>query len=171
MDNSDGWIALLVLALFALSVLTTIGGLVLAIWLERRHFQSIRDREAGFHDYPAVPTRSWDTGVEVADARLVTASVVVSLSHFKRFMVRFRQIFGGRIRSYENLLERGKREAILRLKEQTPDHHIIVNLRLLTSNIASIHDPRQKGASGVEVLASGTAVQYRSATSGGTIPG
>lgn len=126
--------------------------------LEKRHFRSIRKREAATQHYPAAPTRAWDSDYEVADFRLVSASVVVSLDYFKRILAGSRNIFGGNNRSYETLLDRAKREAILRLKEQTPDYHIIVNLRIVTSNIVSVH-ARRKGLGGVEVLAFGTAVR------------
>ena len=69
-----------------------------------------------------------------------------------------RNVFGGRIRSFESLLDRAKREAILRMKEQYPDGHIIVNLRLNTSQIGSTQG--KKGLGAVEVLASGTVVRY-----------
>lgn len=44
-----------------------------------KHFKSIRAREAATTHFPAVPTSSWDTRAPVADSRLVSASVVVSL--------------------------------------------------------------------------------------------
>ena len=73
-------------------------------------------------------------------------------------LANLRKIFGGRLGAYETLLERARREAILRLKEQSAGAHLIVNLRLETCTIA-----RTKGRQGigaVEVLAYGTAVRY-----------
>lgn len=134
-------------------------GLVAGTILERRHFASIRRREARFADYPAVPARSWDRSRAVVESRLVSASVVVSADYFKRILASFRNLFGGNVRSYETLLDRARREAILRLKEQAPNGHLILNLRLATSNISS----SQQGTAGlaaVEVLAVGTAVRY-----------
>jgi len=150
--------------IFGFPLALILGGLVIGRILEKRHFASIRVREAAHLSYPAVPTQtvptpSWDPNATVTSAHLVTASVVVSLDHFKKILAPFRKLFGGNIRSYESLLDRAKREAILRLKERAPEGHIIVNLRLITSNIASIHDRRQK-VGGVEVLAFGTVVQY-----------
>ena len=150
---------IIVMVIMLSPFLVIVGALIIGRALENRHFKSIREREAAHSNYPAVPTQSWDFGTPVIDSRLVSASIVVSLDHFKRFLAGFRNFFGGNIRSYESLLDRAKREAILRLKEQAPDCHIIVNLRLITSNIASIHY-KNKGTSGVEVLAFGTAVRY-----------
>lgn len=158
MDESNAEIVIIVLV-YGFPVFLAIGALVIGRHLEKNHFQSIREREAATQHYPVVPTRTWDSDYQVADFQLVSASVVVSLDYFKRILAGFRNIFGGNIRSYESLLDRAKREAILRLKEQAPNCHIIVNLRLVTSNIVSVHTQR-KGLGGVEVLAFGTAIRY-----------
>ena len=126
---------------------------------ERKHYASIHRREAQFLRQPAVTSKQWDTGRSVADARLVVASVVVSADYFKRLLAGLRNIIGGRMRSYESLLDRARREAILRLKEQCPDADIIVNLRLETSSIGGAK--RQGSVSAVELLAYGTAITYR----------
>ncbi|MEM1294071.1 MAG: heavy metal-binding domain-containing protein [Verrucomicrobiota bacterium] len=156
-DSTAELIGVLIIYLFPIFI--AIMAMFIGRYLEQRHFRSIRDRETATNHYPAVPTSTWDPEASVLDSRLVTSSVVVSLDHFKRILANFRNIFGGNVRSYESLLDRGKREAILRLKEQAPDCHIIVNLRIVTSNIASVHD-RRNTMGGVEVLAFGTAVKY-----------
>tara|TARA_R110002096_G_scaffold16106_20_gene55101 strand:+ start:22669 stop:23178 length:510 start_codon:yes stop_codon:yes gene_type:complete len=158
MDDSTAELIFILVA-YSFPVIFAIGAMFIGRYLEQQHFRSIRDREAAMNHYPAVPTSTWDPAATVLDSRLVSSSVVVSLDHFKRILAGFRNIFGGNIRSYESLLDRGKREAILRLKEQAPDCHIIVNLRIVTSNIASVHD-RKNGVGGVEVLAFGTAIKY-----------
>ncbi len=147
--------------IYGIPVFLAVMGFVVGGMLESAHFKSIKAREAGLSHYPAVPTPSLDPGRSVAHTELVAASVVVSLDYFKRILASFRNIFGGRVRSYESLLDRAKREAILRLKEQSPEAHIIVNLRVNTSQISSTQG-RKKGLGAVEVLAAGTAVQYRS---------
>jgi uncharacterized protein YbjQ (UPF0145 family) len=128
-------------------------------YAERQHYASIHQREAYFLRLPAVTTKSWDTTRTVLDARLVSGSVVVSADYFKRLLANLRNLIGGRMRSYESLLDRARREAILRLKEQYPDADIIVNLRLETSTIGSRN--RQNGISCVELIAYGTAIKYR----------
>jgi uncharacterized protein YbjQ (UPF0145 family) len=126
---------------------------------ERKHFASIRKREFQFQNLPAVPTKQWDTDREVAHAWLVTGTVVVSTDYFKRLLAGLRNIVGGRMRSYESLLDRARREALLRLKKSCPQAHIIVNLRFETSAIASAN--RQGGVSAVELVVYGTAIRYR----------
>ncbi len=148
---------ILVLAYGIPFIMLFFGGFVGTI-LERRHLASIRKREAATGDLPAVPTRSLETGRTVAEAKLVSASVVVSHDYLKRFLASIRKIFGGRLRSYESLIDRARREAILRVKEQVPDASIIVNLRLETATIGRTHGKNGIGA--VEVMAYGTAVTY-----------
>ena len=128
-------------------------------YAERKHYDLIHQREAQFLQLPAVPSRQWDSSRSVEDAWLVSGSVVVSSDYFKRLLANLRNIVGGRMRSYESLLDRARREAILRLKEQCPDANIIVNLRMETSSIGSTR--RQNGVSCVEVVAYGTAIKYR----------
>ena len=128
-------------------------------YAERKHYASIHQREAQFLQLPAVPTRQWDTSRAVADARLVSGSVVISSDYFKRLLAGLRNIVGGRMRSYESLLDRARREAILRMKEQIPDADIIVNLRVETSTIGGAR--KQGSVSAVELVAYGTAIKYR----------
>lgn len=126
--------------------------------IERRHYRSIREREAATAGLPVVTLRTLDDTRPVAEARLVTASVVISHDNFKRFLAQVRKIFGGSLRSYESLLDRARREAVLRLKAECPDAHIVMNLRLDTANIANMQG--KKGIGALEVLASGTAVRF-----------
>lgn len=125
---------------------------------ERRHYASIRARENDGPRVPVVPSRSWDEDRLVVESRLVTASVVVSLDYFKRFLAQLRNLIGGRVGAYESLLDRARREAILRLQAQCPDADLILSFRLETSSIANTRG--KHGAGGVEVLAYGTMVRY-----------
>ena len=126
---------------------------------ERSHYASIHSRETHFSGLPAVPTRQWDTNRPVADSRMVMGSVVVSIDYFKRLLAALRSIVGGRIRSYESLMNRARREAVLRMKEQCPDADIIVNLRLETSTIGN--QTRRNKVACIETIAYGTAIKYR----------
>lgn len=138
-------------------VLLFFGGVVGTI-LERNHLASIRRREAETSDLPAVPTRGLEPGRAAVEARLVSASVVISHDYLKRFLASLRKLIGGRLRSYESMVDRARREAILRVKEQVPDASIIVNLRLETSTIGRTQG--RKGVGAVEIMAYGTAVWY-----------
>jgi uncharacterized protein YbjQ (UPF0145 family) len=91
---------------------------------------------------------------------LVTGSVVVSVDYFKRFLAGLRGLVGGEVKSYGTLLDRARREAVLRMKEEAirKGYDAIVNVRLETSRLASGRRDG-KGTAGVEMLAFGTAVK------------
>ena len=93
------------LAFFPLLLL----GLLAGRWNERRHYESIRRREAALAALPVMPSAEWDRERGVEAAWLVSASVVVSVDYFKRFAMGIRNLFGGNVRSYESLLDRARR--------------------------------------------------------------
>ena len=141
--------------IFFLILLTT--GFLIGRRVESKHYASIHEREQKFKRLPAF---SWKIPVGVkgkqVEARMVSGNCVVSVDYFKRVTAGLRNIFGGNVVSYETLVDRARREAVLRLKESCPDASQIINLRLETS---SIFKQSGQGAVGsIEVLAYGTAL-------------
>jgi uncharacterized protein YbjQ (UPF0145 family) len=139
-------------------VLLILIGKVVGSSIERSHYRSIVKREARFGAQPALSTKQLDAPGPLRSASLATGSVVVSVDHFKRFVSGFRMIFGGEVRSYSSLIDRARREAVLRMKESQPDADAYINTRLETSTIASTTG--HEGIGTIEVLAYGTAVHY-----------
>ena len=128
--------------------------------VETRHYRSITTREQDFLDLPAVTLKhALDPERKVARAKLVAGSVVVSVDYFKRFLAGLRNVFGGRVSAYETLVDRARREAILRMKEEAKGADIILNMRLETSSISK---GRKNAVGTVEALAYGTAITYTS---------
>lgn len=127
--------------------------------LERRHFASIRNREDDLHGFPVVTIETLPHDWTVGTSDLVTGSVVISLDYFKRIVAGLRGIFGGRIKTYEPLLDRARREALLRMTEDARRRgfNAVINVRLETSRLANATGDG-KGTAGVEMLAIGTAV-------------
>jgi len=131
-------------------------------WVERRHYRDIRRRDVGLRGLPAVTFRSVPKAWEVEESELVIGSVVVSVDHFKRFLAGLRQIFGGRVKSYESLMDRARREALLRCKEaaKARGFQAVMNVRIETARLASSR--RQgKATAGVEVMAFGTGLRLK----------
>lgn len=128
--------------------------------IERRHFASIRAREEQYRQFPVVTFETLPRGWQIASAEVAQGSVVISIDYFKRFLATLRGIVGGRIRSYEPLLDRARREAVLRMIEDAVARGFdaIVNVRLETSRLATSRSDG-KGTAGVEMLAFGTAVR------------
>jgi uncharacterized protein YbjQ (UPF0145 family) len=138
-------------------VLLLVLGFVAGRIAESNHYKSIRTREEKFRGVPTVSWRTLDGSKTVNYSELAHGSVVISVDHYKRFLMSFRKIFGGEIRSYASLLDRGRREALLRMKEYCPSADIYLNCRIETSTISN---GQGKSAGTVEVLAYGTAVKY-----------
>lgn len=128
---------------------------------ERRHYRSIRERERKFLTQPAVSFGKFQGQETVADARLVSGSAVISIDYFKRLLAGLRALVGGRVKSYESLLDRARREALLRMKEKAAGADAIVNLRIETTSISKGSRNRNNSVSTVEALAYGTALYRR----------
>lgn len=126
---------------------------------ERRHYASITRRETEQLEFQAMTVEPFLPGEEVADTFLVQGSAVISIDYFKRMLAVLRNVFGGRVKAYESLVDRARREATLRMKEQALARgaDMVVNLRLETSTIGN--SANRKGRVGsVEAIAYGTAV-------------
>lgn len=148
---------------FAPLVFLLVLGLAAGTLAERRHFTDIRIREGRFRTLPALTFSKPPSDWVIAGSGLAAGSVVVSLDYFKRFAASLRMIFGGRIKAFEPLLERGRREAILRMKEDAAaaGYDAIINVRLETSRIANADGST---TAGVELMAYGTGVKLREAS-------
>ena len=131
-------------------------GYIFGSMAEKRHYRSILKREKQYQQIILIASKYAPRELSKYQSTLLTGSVVISVDYFKRFLAGLRSFFGGNISSYESLLDRARREAILRLKEQAhkKGSHMLVNLKLETSSIS-------KGAKdtvgSVEVLAYATA--------------
>lgn len=141
---------LLVLALLAL-------GYVVGRLLESRHYQSIMARERELTRLPAVPTRYPPVSRPYYEQQLVYGNTVISVDYFKRFLAGLRNFFGGRVTPYESLLDRARRESILRMKEMADalGAEAVFNIKVET---ASISKGRRQTIGSIEVLAYGTAL-------------
>lgn len=129
-------------------------GYFVGSYVEKEHYRSIRERETALLNLPAVTGKNLaQEDKEIAQARLVSGNVVIAQDYFKMIFAGLRNFLGGGISAYETLLDRGRREAVLRLKENSAGADIILNTRIETCRIT-------KGGS-IEVFAYGTAVYYK----------
>ena len=126
-------------------------------YAESNHYKSILKREKALNSIPSIATKIPPVRRQDLSSQLVAGSVVVSIDYFKRFIAGLRNIFGGRVTSYETLLDRARREAILRMKEEAKklNAELVFNIKIETS---SIHKGRGNSIGSVEVLAYGTAL-------------
>ena len=90
-------------------------GYIVGSLSERRHYRSIEARERALLRLAVVTAEGRFDPYQVKDAFLVNGSVVISTDYFKRLLAILRNIFGGRVKAYESLVDRARREAILRV--------------------------------------------------------
>jgi len=125
---------------------------------EKKHYQSIIEREKQLVLLPTTSSKKvGHEKREIDHCQLVNGSMVVSVDYFKRILAKLRNFFGGNVQSYETLIDRARREAVLRMKESCPEADMVINLRLETSSITK---GRKNQIGSVEVLAYGTAVYF-----------
>lgn len=127
-------------------------------WQERRHYASIREREAKYANILAFAVRYPPDVVTPQDCRLVAGSVVISSDYFKQFVAGLRTLIGGRLTTYESLLDRARREATLRMKEQAQrfGSTLVINVKVESTTVSG---GARKGLPAMEVMAYGTALK------------
>ena len=125
---------------------------------ETRHYKSIRARERSSGGITVFSNRFPPRLPAPHDAVLVSGSVVISEDYFKQAVAGLQTLFGGRLRSYESLLDRARREAVLRMKEDARQRlgTMIVNVKFETYSV-----PGKAAMGAVEILAYGTALVPR----------
>ncbi len=118
---------------------------------DHRHERSLRRREADLAGFVVTVTARIPGRPEPTWATLVLGEVVVASDYGKQFVARLRNLIGGEVRSYRRLIDRGRREAVLRAVEDARSRNAvgIVNARFETSMIT---------ANAAEVICYGTAV-------------
>ena len=133
-------------------------GLLLCGWYfgrraEKKHYKSIIERELEFNALPAIASRYPPTDTAY-NQKLVAGSTVVSSDYFKSITAAMINIFGGEVKPFEALIDRARRESILRMKLEAKNvgADMVFNIKMETSQIAA----GKIGA--IEVLAYGTAL-------------
>lgn len=129
-------------------------------YLEGKHYKSIRLREKKLAKRPAINLKKLPLeGREILSSQLAIGSTVVSVDYFKRFLAGLRLVFGGRLSSYESLLDRARREAILRMKEDVKNADLYLNVRIETSSISKGQEDKSVGS--IEAVAYSTAIKFK----------
>ncbi|MEM9136791.1 MAG: heavy metal-binding domain-containing protein [Cyanobacteria bacterium P01_F01_bin.42] len=134
-------------------------GYFVGIYFEKKHYADIRRREKRTLNVPLINFGAKTPLPEANEASLFAGSVVISSDYFKTFTATLVNIIGGRIVVYESLLDRGRREALLRMKEEAIAWGAtqVVNVRLETSNISQSNSNNSMVA--IEIIAYGTGIR------------
>jgi uncharacterized protein YbjQ (UPF0145 family) len=134
----------------ALGATLLVVGYIVGSAREQKHFISIKLREKELLYMSVRPDKILDVQ-SIEKVELVTASVVIASDYFKTVTSSLKSIIGGALNSQETLIDRARREAILRLKEKTKKLGAdeIIGLRIETMALDQM---------GVEVMVYGNAV-------------
>ena len=140
-----------------LFLLLLVLGYFIGSHLERKHYRSIKQREEKYNKLPAVASKILPPDADAFEQSLVLGNVTISVDYFKRFLATLHNFFGGSVTSYETLLDRARREALIRMKEEAErlNASLVLNVKYET---ASIYKGSGSGVGSVEVLAYGTAL-------------
>jgi uncharacterized protein YbjQ (UPF0145 family) len=132
---------------------------------EKMHYNSIRAREAELSGIlvfnEKMPPAQYYAGHEFT---LVSGSVVMSSDYFRQTIAALKKFFGGRLTSFESMMDRGRREAILRMKEEAErvGAKVIFNVRLETCMLTKNQGGGgRQGLACAELFAYGTALRVR----------
>lgn len=144
-------------AIFA--ILFFVCGLVFGRRNEKRHLASIAAREGQIRHIHLDNRKRVADPDSVEVCTLVMGQYVSATDYFKSFATSLRALVGGEMNAMLTLMERARREAILRMIEQAQRHGAteIWNIRFETSNISQMKGKR--GAAQVEIIAYGTAIR------------
>ena len=114
-------------------------GLVVGGMNERNHFRQLGMREAQTSDILVTQLKSFPACSPVDRVpTMLVAEVVISSDYLKSFLAGIRNIFGGEVRSFQTMLERARREALQRIREEAREmgYNAICNVRLETADMA-----------------------------------
>jgi len=141
-------------------------GLVFGRAAEQRHYRMLAQREAELRDILVFNERRPPPGESFGNAALVIGSVVIAEDYFKRIAAGMKSLFGGRLTAYESLMDRGRREAVVRMKEEARRRGatMIFNVRFET---ASLSEDRR----GQQVMFSAEFIAYGTALTPADAPG
>lgn len=120
-------------------------------YAERKHLESLTQKEKQLA-HIRIDNNRFQTST--FSGQMISSNVVISHDYFKYVIANIQNFFGGRLTSYESIVERARREAIVRLKEEAlkMGSTEIQGLRLATTELGM-----QGGM--VEVFAYGTAIK------------
>ena len=142
-------------------VILLILGFSIGSLVERAHFKRLAASEAALSDISVTDLQSLPPGWEAESCGLVFGEAVIASDYFKTFAASLRKLVGGELRTFESLMIRARREALVRMLKsarQMGANHV-ANVRFATSNIGSMR--RRRPAAMVEMYAYGTALRIR----------
>ena len=161
-DDSTANAIGLIIQLGIFTVLIALG-LILGRRTEKRHFESLAKRERELKGFLVSDLKGFPGEVlPEKGSSMVFAEAVIATDYLKTFLAKIKKILGGELKSYESLMERARREAMVRMLQEAKflRHNAVCNVRMDTADIGA--GSTQKGTAMVVVMVSGTAYSVRS---------
>ncbi|MDR3054709.1 MAG: YbjQ family protein [Zoogloeaceae bacterium] len=145
-----------------IAVILLIVGFVFGSIGQSQHYRSIKIREFRLRRILLFNEKMPPAQYAGQEFTLVCGSVIMGCDYFRQMIAGLKGLFGGRLGSFEAMLDRGRREAILRMKEDAErmGANAIFNVRLETSTLSFSQQGNRKGDKGLacaELMAYGTA--------------
>ena len=133
-------------------------GLIIGKGIELHHFRKLDEREKDYKDMVITNMKTIPPQLENSQPFLVMGSAVIATDYFKVFAAGLRTLFGGEMKSYVTLMDRARREAMLRMLQQAKEQgaRVVWNVRYETTCTGG---QQRKKPGGVEILAYGTALK------------
>lgn len=136
-------------------------GWLVAALAERRHVAAMTARERDLAEVHITASKSFPPA-ERDHTMMLVGSVVITHDYWRTLVIFIRTLLGGNIQPYERLVQRGRREALIRLKEEAHLRGMdrVVNVRFLGNRISA--GPLKA----VEMVAFGTGIRCRPTDAG-----
>lgn len=128
-------------------------GWLVATLLERRHNTRMTEREKLLADVRVCTTKQ--AGPAAQEGIMIMGSVVIAHDFFRTLIIQFRKLIGGNIKPYERLVNRGRREAFIRLREEAVLRGFdrVINVRFDSAHVSG------RFLSAVEMVVYGTGIK------------
>ncbi len=146
------------LAPILIPVFLLAAGLLVGRGMELYHYRKLAEAESVFRDMIVTNLKTIPPQFENTRPFLVMGSAVIATDYFKVFAAKLRTLFGGEMKSYVSLMERARRQAMVRMLEQAKAQgaRVVWNVRYETTCTGG---QQKKKPGGVEITAYGTALK------------
>ena len=134
-------------------------GYVAGSMSEKGHLKRLARKERELSYVTITDLRHYQPGaVAERHAEMVIGEVVIATDYWKTLLAKIKKLFGGELGSYLSLMERARREAIVRVLQEAREkgHNAVCNVRLITADIGGT-TANAKGAAMVAIMAWATA--------------
>lgn len=124
---------------FLIFIIIVLLGLYFWKRAEKKHYVSLLEREEKYKNIIVLSDKDIKNEKNIqSEWVLITEGTVVAMDAFKKFTAGLINIVGGRVKAYESLVDRARKEAVLKVKQAADElwYNAVINLRIETSSIS-----------------------------------